>query len=652
MTTSNKQSTPVTPTAKGRGAEWIAILRQYWGYDSFRGIQLDIINSIASGHDTLGLMPTGGGKSITFQVPTMAMEGLCLVVTPLIALMKDQVQNLRQRGIMAAAIYSGQTRSEVVQHLDNAIFGAYKFLYVSPERLSTEIFMNKVRRMKVCLITVDEAHCISQWGYDFRPHYLRIAEVRKLLPGVPVLALTATATRMVVDDIQQKLAFVDGQVYKMSFARPNLHYIVRPTGDKFAELLHILQCVDGSAIVYTRSRNGTREVADKLNEAGITALHYHAGLTSLDKDTRQQAWQRDQVRVMVATNAFGMGIDKPDVRLVVHKDVPDSLEAYFQEAGRGGRDGQVAYGVLLTDGEDAKRLSMHLTQAFPDRTYIRRVYADLASFFQIAEGEAEGRTFDFNMERFCHVFKHFPVLLVSALNLLTQAGYIHFSLEDENSSRVIFLVRRDELYGIDYLNSAEERVLNIIMRNTCGIFADYVPVDEERLAEKCGMTREQVYNHLRHLTQLRVLNYVPHKDTPQITYTCRRIDADQVQIMPDIYEVRRDQYRTRIDAMIRYFTETDMCRSRFLLHYFDDDGPDCGYCDVCIAREEETASMPQSQQVDEAAHHVMTVVEAGRTYPLAYFKESGFAHGVLLQALARLQHEGKITFDGVNIVVG
>ena len=299
MTTSNKQSTPVAPTAEGRGAEWIAILRQYWGYDSFRGIQLDIINSIASGHDTLGLMPTGGGKSITFQVPTMAMEGLCLVVTPLIALMKDQVQNLRQRGIMAAAIYSGQTRSEVVQHLDNAIFGAYKFLYVSPERLSTEIFMNKVRRMKVCLITVDEAHCISQWGYDFRPHYLRIAEVRKLLPGVPVLAMTATATRMVVDDIQQKLAFVDGQVYKMSFARPNLHYIVRPTGDKFAELLHILQCVDGSAIVYTRSRNGTREVADKLNEAGITALHYHAGLTSLDKDTRQQAWQRDQVRVMV-----------------------------------------------------------------------------------------------------------------------------------------------------------------------------------------------------------------------------------------------------------------------------------------------------------------------------------------------------------------
>ena len=356
MTTSNKQSTPVTPTAEGRGAEWIAILRQYWGYDSFRGIQLDIINSIASGHDTLGLMPTGGGKSITFQVPTMAMEGLCLVVTPLIALMKDQVQNLRQRGIMAAAIYSGQTRSEVVQHLDNAIFGAYKFLYVSPERLSTEIFMNKVRRMKVCLITVDEAHCISQWGYDFRPHYLRIAEVRKLLPGVPVLALTATATRMVVDDIQQKLAFVDGQVYKMSFARPNLHYIVRPTGDKFAELLHILQCVDGSAIVYTRSRNGTREVADKLNEAGITALHYHAGLTSLDKDTRQQAWQRDQVRVMVATNAFGMGIDKPNVRFVIHYNMPKDLESYYQEAGRAGRDGQPSRCTLLYSGTDVRTI--------------------------------------------------------------------------------------------------------------------------------------------------------------------------------------------------------------------------------------------------------------------------------------------------------
>ena len=631
--------------------EPIDILEQYWGYSSFRPMQEKIVRTALEGKDVLAILPTGGGKSVCFQVPALMKEGIVLVITPLIALMKDQVQNLNDRGIKALAVYAGMSRRDVDLALNNAAYGNAKFLYLSPERLGTQLFKAYLQDMNVSFIVIDEAHCISQWGYDFRPDYLKIGELRKTVDA-PVIALTATATPEVADDIMEKLGFKEKTLLKSGFERKNLSYIVRKCEDKMGQMLNICNGVPGTGIVYVRSRKKTEEIAAALTAAGISASFYNAGLGHELRMKRQADWKSGETRVMVCTNAFGMGIDKPDVRLVVHMDVPDSLEAYFQEAGRGGRDGQVAYGVLLTDGEDAKRLSMHLTQAFPDRTYIRRVYADLASFFQIAEGEAEGRTFDFNMERFCHVFKHFPVLLVSALNLLTQAGYIHFSLEDENSSRVIFLVRRDELYGIDYLNSAEERVLNIIMRNTCGIFADYVPVDEERLAEKCGMTREQVYNHLRHLTQLRVLNYVPHKDTPQITYTCRRIDADQVQIMPDIYELRRDQYRTRIDAMIRYFTETDMCRSRFLLHYFDDDGPDCGYCDVCIAREEETASMPQSQQVDEAAHHVMTVVEAGRTYPLAYFKESGFAHGVLLQALARLQHEGKITFDGVNIVVG
>lgn len=629
-------------------ADFQQILRQYWGFPDFRGIQRDIIESIAAGNDTLGLMPTGGGKSITFQVPTLAMEGLCIVVTPLIALMKDQVENLKRRGIRAAAIYAGQVRNEIEMHLDNAIFGAYKFLYVSPERLATPLFLNKVRRMKVCLITVDEAHCISQWGYDFRPHYLRIAEVRRLLPGVPVLALTATATPRVVEDIQQKLEFAHPCVFKMSFARPNLRYIVRHTDDKYAELLHILTSVQGSSIVYTRSRRGTREVAEFLKQEGISSLFFHAGLTSLDKDTRQRAWQSDDVRVMVATNAFGMGIDKPDVRLVIHMDVPDSIEAYFQEAGRGGRDGNVAYAVLLCDNHDAQRLSARIPQTFPERDYIRKVYADLSSFYQVAEGEAEGRTFDFSIDRFCRVFHHYPVQLVSALNLLTQAGYIHFSLEDEHSSRVIFLVRRDELYDIKYLSPAEERVLNALMRSNGAFFIDYVTIEEDRIGEQCNMTADEVYQHLRHLTQLRIINYIPHKDTPQITYTTRRVDTQYVQIPYDIYELRREQYKQRVGAMIKYFSEDVECRSRYLLHYFADEGDDCGCCDVCIAREHDQ-SAPPSAQVDEVCQKLLQALSDGKPHALSSLLPHVLNPKVRDALLRQLVEEEKIVLDGINV---
>ena len=628
-------------------SKWRSILRKYWGYPDFRGIQLSIIESISAGHDTLGLMPTGGGKSITFQVPALCMDGLCIVVTPLIALMKDQVQNLRRHGIMAAAIYSGQTRQEIAKHLDNAVFGAYKFLYVSPERLATSNFLTKLRRMKVSLITVDEAHCISQWGYDFRPHYLRIAEVRTILPEVPVLALTATATPVVVDDIQQKLSFRPGsQVFKMSFARPNLHYVVRKVEEKEPEMLHILRSVPGSAIIYTRSRKGTREVAEYLESEGISALYYHAGLTSLDKDARQAMWQRGDKRVMVATNAFGMGIDKPDVRMVIHMDVPDSLEAYFQEAGRGGRDGQVAYAVLLYDSSDVRKLTSRISQNFPKREYIRRVYDDLASYYQIAEGEAEGRTFDFNIMRFCSIFHHFTIPLVSALNLLTRAGYLHFSLEDENSSRVMFLVSRDDLYHIDYLDAEEERLLNVLMRTNGGFFVDYVHIEEDRLAEKCGKTSEQIYEMLRHMTQLRVINYVPHKDMPQITYTQRRIDSQYVQIMPDIYEQRRDIYKKQIDAMVGYFTETDTCRSRYLLHYFDDDGPDCGYCDVCVAREERIDEMDEEQRIVDAMEHIRSFMQDNRPHTLSDFQQSGYDATTLQEAIRRLMEDERIVCQG------
>ena len=626
-----------------------SILRQYWGYPDFRGIQADIISNVAQGHDTLGLMPTGGGKSITFQVPALAMEGLCLVVTPLIALMKDQVYHLRQRGIQAAAVFSGQTREEILRHLDNAIFGAYKFLYVSPERLATPLFLNKVSRMKVCLITVDEAHCISQWGYDFRPHYLRIAEVRRLLPGVPVLALTATATVKVVEDICLRLDFQDGKVFRMSFERPNLRYVVRTTQDKNEELLHILQRVPGSAIVYTRNRRNTGELAEWLRQQGISALNYHAGLTTLDKDMRQQAWQCNDVRVMVATNAFGMGIDKPDVRLVVHMDVPDSPEAYFQEAGRGGRDGKTSYAVLLNRQGDTLQLRQRIAQTFPERDYIRKVYTDLSSFYQIGEGEAEGRTFQFNMDRFCRVFRHFPVLLESALNLLTQAGYIQYNPDGENTSRVIFLLQRDELYDVHYLNREEDAVLNALLRLNGGFFADYVPIEEDRLGELCGLTAEKVYELLKNLSMYRIINYIPHNNTPQITYTMRRVDTCYGEIPPSIYAQRREVYQQRIEAMTKYIEQQELCRSRYLLRYFNDDADDCGCCDVCLTRKKGTATPAPKDLVRQCMEKMLQVLADGAAHNPENLLKEDFLPQVRDKALRTLVEEEKIRIDGLQV---
>ena len=407
-----------------------SLLKQYWGYDDFRGIQREIIESIGSGHDTLGLMPTGGGKSITFQVPALAQEGTCIVITPLIALMKDQVDHLLRRGIRAAAIYSGLTHEEIIVTLENCIFGNVRILYVSPERLSSELFQTKLRHMRVSFITVDEAHCISQWGYDFRPSYLEIAKIRKLVPDAPVLALTATATPAVVKDIQDKLTLKTERtfnVFRMSFERTNLTYVVRHTTDKRKELIHILSSVKGTAIVYARSRRRTKEFSEMLNEAGIPATFYHAGLDTTVKDERQQAWQHDQVRVMVSTNAFGMGIDKPDVRLVIHIDCPDSIEAYFQEAGRAGRDGFKAYAVLLYNDADERKLEKRIADTFPEKDYIRQVYEHLAYFYQIGVGSGYNHTFEFNIDKFCHTFRHFPIQVDSALKILNRAGYIEYT---------------------------------------------------------------------------------------------------------------------------------------------------------------------------------------------------------------------------------
>ena len=564
--------------------EYRKILKDYWGYDNFRGIQEDIIQSIGSGRDTLGLMPTGGGKSITFQVPAMAKDGLCIVITPLIALMKDQVRNLRDRGIKAIAIYSGMTREEIIIALENCIFGNYKFLYISPERLDTEIFRIKLRSMKVSMITVDESHCISQWGYDFRPAYLKISEIRNLLPDVPVLALTATATPEVVKDIQQRLAFKEENVFRMSFERKNLAYIVRRTESKQEELLHILKHVEGSAIVYAHNRKRTKEYAQLLNEKGITATFYHAGLSNDTKDRRQKAWVKGETRVMVATNAFGMGIDKPDVRLVVHVDTPDSPEAYFQEAGRGGRDGKKAYAVLLYSKSDKATLKKRIADTFPEKDYIRTVYEHLNYYYQMAMGDGLGCTREFNIDEFCRNFKHFPIQVDSALKILTRAGYLEYTDEQDNNSRLMFTLTKEELYRIHETSPETEKLINIILRSYTGVFTEYAYINEETLSLRSGMTRQQVYDTLISLTRRRILHYIPGKKTPYIIYTRERQEADRLVFTKEVYEDRKESFIHRIEAMTEYAETDDKCRSRMLLLYFGEKNEhNCGQCDVCLS---------------------------------------------------------------------
>ena len=576
------------------------ILKQYWNYDNFRGIQEEIIESIGKGHDTLGLMPTGGGKSITFQVPALAQPGLCLVITPLIALMKDQVRNLRDRGIKALAVYSGMTREEIVVALENCIFGDYKFLYISPERLDTDIFRAKLRNMKINMITVDESHCISQWGYDFRPAYLKISEIRELLPTVPVLALTATATPEVVKDIQTKLGFrEDSRIFRMSFERKNLAYIVRNTESKQEELLHILNSVSGSAIVYTRNRKRTREVAELLVNNDITATFYHAGLNNDVKDQRQKSWLSGESRVMVATNAFGMGIDKPDVRLVIHVDLPDSPEAYFQEAGRAGRDGQKAYAVLLYAKSDKATLSKRITDTFPDKEYIRKVYEDVNYYFQMAMGDGLGCTFAFNLDEFCRNFKHFPVQADSALKILTRAGYLEYTDEQDNASRILFTIHRDELYKLRETDPETEKLINVILRSYTGLFTDYAYINEDSLAIRSGLTRQRIYEILLMLTRRHILHYIPRKKTPYIIYTRERQEAGRLAITRDIYEERKESYITRIKAMTEYATAEDKCRSRMLLRYFGEKNEhNCGLCDVCLSKHHSGMKLGEFQEME------------------------------------------------------
>lgn len=587
------------------------ILRTYWGYPDFRGIQREIIESIAAGKDTLGLMPTGGGKSITFQVPALAQEGVCIVITPLIALMKDQVLHLRERGILADAIYADKSRSEIIQTLENCIFGGVKILYVSPERLSSEIFQVKLRHMKVSFITVDEAHCISQWGYDFRPSYLQIASIREMKPGIPILALTATATPEVVDDIQERLHFKEKNVFKMSFERKNLAYVVREAEDKQGEMIHILQSVGGSAIIYARSRKRTKEMAQLLSQQGITATFYHAGLDPDVKDQRQKAWQKDEVRVMCATNAFGMGIDKPDVRVVIHIDCPDSLEAYFQEAGRAGRDGQKSYAVLLYNKHDELKLCKRVDDTFPPKELIQDIYEHLAYFYQIGVGSGQGKTFEFDIEKFCVTYKYFPTKVDAALRILERSGYLHYEDNPDGKARVMFLLGRNDLYQLDQLAPSQDAVVTALLRSYGSLFVDLTYIDETMIARQAELTIQQVYFALKSLAARHIIQFIPRRKIPFISYTRDRVDGDKVVIPKEVWESRREQYEKRIKSMIRYAKNDEVCRSRQLLAYFGEENDrDCKQCDVCLAdqaeeREKELRRKVAENQIIIEDHHII-----------------------------------------------
>ena len=625
--------------------DYAKVLREYFGYDTFRSIQEDIIRSIGSGQDTLGLMPTGGGKSITFQVPALAQPGTCIVVTPLIALMKDQVSKLRERGIKATAIYSGMSRDSIVAALDNCILGGYKFLYISPERLASEIFVNKLRRMQVSFITVDESHCISQWGYDFRPSYLAIAEIRKLLPQTPILALTATATPEVVRDIQTRLLFRKENVYRMSFERKNLNYIVRSTDNKDAEMLHILKSVAGSAIVYVRNRDKTRDIAKLLTEQGISAAYYHAGIDSRDKDKRQHQWTEGETRVMVATNAFGMGIDKSDVRLVIHYEMPDSPEAYYQEAGRAGRDGLTAYAVLLYTPDDKRRLSRRVSDNYPEKEFVADIYERLGYYYQMAVGDGEGCRYDFDLNDFCRAYRTPIIQTESALRLLTQAGYIHYEEEDEHTSRLRFIVTRDELYRRYDISATSDQVIRTLLRLYSGVFSDFVFIDEKYISEVGGIELEPLFESLLGLSRARVIQYIPRRTCPSVTFVRHRLDTSRIVISPSVYETRKESYAQRIEAMKEYVLAESECRSRILLRYFGEhEALPCLVCDNC--RKQRTSTLT------EANYHIYkemicALLADKKAHPIEELYTLRIGSAPLKQLIQRLLQEEEITLvDG------
>ena len=580
-------------------------LERYWGYTSFREGQMAIIQSVMDCRDTLALMPTGGGKSLTYQVPTLAREGLCIVVTPLIALMKDQVDRLRRMGVSATAIHSGMSYTQIDNALDNCVYGDVKFLYVAPERLATEAFRLRVQRMKVSLLAVDEAHCISQWGYDFRPSYLRIAELRQHLKDVPVLALTASATEMVAKDIMHHLGFQEPNIMRSSFARPNLSYAVRHTDDKQEQLLRVINNVGGSGIVYMRSREGCEQLCETLRNQGISASYYHAGLPHAERSMRQEEWTSGKVRVMVATNAFGMGIDKADVRFVVHFTMCDSLESYYQEAGRAGRDGQRSYAVLLSSSDDSSKITKRFDAEFPPLDEVKSIYEKICDFVQVAVGDGLYASFIFNIHEFCRRERIYIGKVRAAINLLEQNDYLTLTEEMENPARIHFCISRDELYRIRVGRNELDHIIRIILRLYNGVFTEFRPIDERSIASASGYTIERVKELLKRMWQLRIIRYIPANSSPMLFFNEERLPTKDLYISPETYVHRKELMAERFENMLHYAEQQTECRSVVLQRYFGDtEASACGTCDVCLATKRREKS--DGKALSESILHLLS----------------------------------------------
>ncbi len=616
------------------------ILKRYWGFDSFRPLQEEIVQSVGSGTDTLALMPTGGGKSITFQVPAMAREGICLVISPLIALMNDQVKNLKSRRIKAMAIHSGLSREEISIALDNCVFGDYKFLYLSPERISTELFRVRVQQMNVNLIAVDEAHCISQWGYDFRPSYLKIAELRDILPNVPVMALTATATPRVTKDIMKKLCFQNGRVFQKSFERHNLVYLVRKTEDKHREMLSIIRSAEGTGVIYVRNRRKSRELAELLLKNGFKADYYHAGLKFEQRMRKQEEWQQDKTRIMVATNAFGMGIDKPDVRFVIHMDLPDSPEAYFQEAGRAGRDEKPASAILLYSDADAKLAQKRIEVNFPSFEILREIYRALFNYLQVPVGGGKGASFDFILGEFLSKVRHNAVTVTSALNILSREGYFEISDEINNLSRIHFTIGRDDLYKFQVNVPKFDAFIRLLLRSYTGLFTQYVMFDEFTLARRAGMEMEETYNYLVRLAEMKVIHYIPKKGNPVISLMEERLEDPNVRISAKLYKFRKERYIERINEILRYAGSETKCRSQYLLSYFGEITTQrCGQCDVCT---EKGSRMVLPAEFDLITQAILARLGSGPADLTSLVEEVGKERLNVAEVLNQLTEEGRI----------
>ena len=616
------------------------VVRRYWGFGEFRPVQLEIIRSVMAGRDTLALMPTGGGKSLTYQVPAMAREGLCIVVTPLIALMKDQVDRLRARRIPAAAIHSGLSPRQIDIALDNCAYGDMKFLYVAPERLATEAFRLRVERMKVQLIAVDEAHCISQWGYDFRPSYLRIAELRQKLPGVPVLALTASATKLVTDDIMHHLRFAEPRLLRSSFARPNLSYSVRHTDDKNGQLLRLVRNVDGTGIVYVRTREGTEQLAALLRDEGIAATAYHGGLPHAERTLRQDEWLSGKVRIMVATNAFGMGIDKPDVRFVVHYSMCDSLENYYQEAGRAGRDGGRAYALLLVASDDRDRIEQRFRTEFPPLDKVKDIYEHVCSYLQVGIGDGAGASYLFNIHDFCARQHLWSGTVAGALKLLQQNGYLTLTDAQENPARIMFAIQRDDLYKLRVRRSDLDHFIRTLLRLYNGVFTEFRPIDEGEIAAWSGYTVDKVREFLKRLWQLRVIRYIPSNRAPILFFNQERLPRADLYIAPATYRRRQELMLERFGQMLAYAANRTECRSMVLERYFgSEEAAACGVCDVCLARRR------AEKQHDPLADRVLERLAAGPADVRALTEAIAAPPERVAEAVRRLLDEAKIAAD-------